>query len=166
MKRSEIQDLKFDFRKIADQNIVESFKWYFVGTAENGKRKIKNYLTNDYKNIIDNHTHFMKQAFNKPYPKYKRLRWSRGSALPLSIQVRGFKPGRNSQDFQGPKILSAPSFGGEVKPSVLCRRFTACKRCLNVAWKSIFRQNYRTIYSPTKIPPFAAWISRGECKWR
>jgi len=25
------------------------------------------------------------------------------------------------------KILSAPSFGGEVKPSVPCRKFTACK---------------------------------------
>jgi len=26
------------------------------------------------------------------------------------------------------KILSTPSFGGEVKPSVPCRRFAACKR--------------------------------------
>ena len=30
------------------------------------------------------------------------------------------------------KILSTPSFGGEVKPSVLCRRFVACKRSLNL----------------------------------
>ena len=30
------------------------------------------------------------------------------------------------------KILSTPSFGGEVKPSVPCRRFTACKRSLNL----------------------------------
>jgi hypothetical protein len=29
------------------------------------------------------------------------------------------------------KILSMPSFGGEVKPSVQCRRFAACKRSLN-----------------------------------
>jgi hypothetical protein len=29
------------------------------------------------------------------------------------------------------KILSMPSFGGEVKPSVPCRRFVACKRSLN-----------------------------------
>ena len=87
-----------------------------------------------------------------PRPKllsFQRLRWSRGSALPLSTQVRGFKPGQSRQDFQGRKILSAPSFGGEVKPSVSCRRFMACKRFLNVAWKSTFRQNYRSIYSPT-----------------
>ena len=32
----------------------------------------------------------------------------------------------------GEKILSTPSFGGEVKPSVPCRRFVACKRSLNV----------------------------------
>ena len=30
------------------------------------------------------------------------------------------------------KILSTPSFGGEVKPSVPCRRFAACKRSLNL----------------------------------
>ena len=35
-------------------------------------------------------------------------------------------------DFSGRKILSTPSFGGEVKPSVPCRRFMACKRSLNV----------------------------------
>ena len=42
--------------------------------------------------------------------------------------------------FQGEKIHSRPSFGREVKPFVPCRRFTACKRSLNVTWKSdIFR---------------------------
>ena len=30
------------------------------------------------------------------------------------------------------KILSTPSFGEEVKPSVPCRRFAACKRALNL----------------------------------
>ena len=55
------------------------------------------------------------------------------------------------------KILSTPSFRGEVKPSVPCRRFAACKRSLNVAWKSTFRQNYRTTFSPT-VPTSAAGI--------
>ena len=32
---------------------------------------------------------------------------------------------------KGEKILSTPSFGGEVKPSVPCRRFAASKRSLN-----------------------------------
>jgi hypothetical protein len=31
-------------------------------------------------------------------------------------------------DFKGDKIRSTPSFGGEVKPLVPCRRFTACKK--------------------------------------
>jgi len=44
--------------------------------------------------------------------------------LAFGTQVRGFKPGE--------KILSTPSFGGEVKPSVPCRRFAACKRFLNL----------------------------------
>jgi hypothetical protein len=47
-----------------------------------------------------------------------------------------------------------PSFGGEVKPLVPCRRFAACKRSLNGEEKASFRQNYRTPFSPT-VPPFA-----------
>jgi len=43
-------------------------KEYFVAIAENVKRQSKNKLTNDDNNSIDNHTHFMEQAFNKPYP--------------------------------------------------------------------------------------------------
>ena len=48
------------------------------------------------------------------------------------------------------KILSTPSFGGEVKPSVSYRTFTASKRFLNDTWKSgIFRQNSWAISSPS-----------------
>jgi len=51
----------------------------------------------------------------------KRLRWSRVSVLAFGTQVRGFKPGRKK------------SFGGEVKPSVPCCRFAACKRSTNLS---------------------------------
>jgi len=61
-----------------------------------------------------------------------RLRWSRGSVLAFGTQVRGFKPGRSHRIFRAKKILSTSSFGGEVKPSVPCRRFAACKRSLNL----------------------------------
>ena len=51
--------------------------------------------------------------------------------------------------FRAKKILSTFSFGGEVKPSVPYHRFTACKRSLNVTWKSgIFRQNSSAISRP------------------
>ena len=77
------------------------------------------------------------------------LRWSRGSVLAFGTQVRGFKPGRSRRIFQGEKILSTPSFGRKVKPFVPCRRFTACKRSLNVTWKSgIFRQKSSAICHP------------------
>ena len=61
-----------------------------------------------------------------------RLRWPRGSVLVFSTQVCGFKPGRSRRIFRAKKILSTPSFGVEVKPSVPCRRFGACKRSLNL----------------------------------
>ena len=80
------------------------------------------------------------------------------SVLASGTQVCGFKPSRSCRIFKGEKILSTPSFGGEVKPSVPCCRFAACKRSLNVAWKSTFRQNYRTTFSPT-VPTSAAGIS-------
>jgi hypothetical protein len=45
--------------------------------------------------------------------------------LTSGTQLRGFEPGRSRRIFRGEKILSMPSFGGEVKPSVPCRRFVA-----------------------------------------
>ena len=70
--------------------------------------------------------------------------------LAFGTQVQGFKPGRSRRIFQGEKILSTPSLGREVKPFVPCRRFTACKRSLNVTWKSdIFRLNSSAISRPS-----------------
>jgi hypothetical protein len=60
------------------------------------------------------------------------------SMLASDTQVRGFEPGRSRLILQGEKFLSMPSFGGEVKPSVPCRRFAACKRLLQIAWNSLF----------------------------
>ena len=56
-------------KKITDQQTVaETFNDYFVAIAENVKRQRKNSFINDDNNSVDNHTHFMEQAFNKPYP--------------------------------------------------------------------------------------------------
>ena len=78
--------------------------------------------------------------------------------LAFGTQVRGFKPGQSRQIFKGQiKIFSTPSFGGEVKPSVPCRRFAACKRSLNVTWKSTFRQ----MILAHAVPPFATRGSLG-----
>jgi hypothetical protein len=52
--------------------------------------------------------------------------------------------------FKGEKILSTPSFRGEVRPSVPCRRFAACKRSLDVT-TSAFRQNYWIQFLPIKF---------------
>jgi hypothetical protein len=46
----------------------------------------------------------------------KRLLWSKGSVLAFGTQVCGFTPGRIRRIFRAKKILSTPSFGGEVKP--------------------------------------------------
>ena len=46
------------------------------------------------------------------------------SVLAFDTRVRGFTPGRSRRIFSGEKILTPPSFGGKVKPSVPCRKFT------------------------------------------
>jgi hypothetical protein len=52
------------------------------------------------------------------------------SMLVSGTQDRGFAPGQSRQIILGKKILSMPSFGGEVKPFAPCRRFAACQRTL------------------------------------
>jgi hypothetical protein len=51
------------------------------------------------------------------------------SVLELSLtfvtQIRGFKPGQSRRIFQGEKIHSTPSFGGEVK-SLSCPMSQIC----------------------------------------
>ena len=61
-------------------------------------------------------------------PKPPKLRWSRGSMLAFSTQVRGFKPGQSRRIFKGKK--SSARLLKEVKPSAPCCRFAACKRSL------------------------------------
>jgi hypothetical protein len=101
--------------------------------------------------------------------KPKRLRWSRGSVLAFGTKVRGFAPGRSRRNFKAKKNFSTPSFGGEVKPLVPCRSFTACKRSINVKCKSAFRQNYRTFL--THSSTFRRLVlsrgdTRAEAWWR
>ena len=47
---------------------------------------------------------------------------------------------RSRRIFRAKKILSTPSFGGEVKPSVPCRTLRHVKDP-KMAWKSSFRLN-------------------------
>ena len=70
--------------------------------------------------------------------------------LAFSTQVRGFKPGRSRWIFKGEKILSTPSFRGEVKPSVPCRRFAACKRSLELRGSRILDEICRNISRPRR----------------
>ena len=55
---------------------------------------------------------------------------------PLVPKFAGSNPAEAVGFLRAKKILSTPSFGEEVKPSVTCRSFTACKRSLNVTSKS------------------------------
>ena len=71
----------------------------------------------------------------------------------------GFKPCRSRRIFQGEEILSIPSFGGEVKPSVPCRRFTACKRFLNATWKSGISGKIHRPFLAHIVPPLPTRIS-------
>jgi hypothetical protein len=49
------------------------------------------------------------------------------------------------------KIHSMPSFGGEVKPSVPCRIFAACKRTPPFTWKSESQAKLTGHFSPSSV---------------
>ena len=68
--------------------------------------------------------------------------------LAFVTQVRGFKPGRSRRIFKGEKTLSMPPFGGEVKPSVPCRRFAACKRSLELRESRFLDEICRKFHLP------------------
>ena len=87
-----------------------------------------------------------------------RLRWSRGSVRAFGTQVRGFKPGRSRRIFKVEKIQSTPSFGREVKPSVPCRRFAACKRSLELRGSRTLDEICRNIFRPRSVPPSTARV--------
>ena len=108
--------------------------------------------------------YFLPSTAIRPTLVLLRRRWSRGSVLAFGTQVRGFKSDRSRWIFQGENILSTPSFGGEVKPSVPCR-FTACKRSLNVTWKSGISGKIHRPFLAHVVPPFTTRVSGGDT-WR
>jgi hypothetical protein len=56
----------------------------------------------------------------------RRLWWSSGYHVGLWYPRLRVRTRPKLSDFSGEKIHNMPSFRGEVKPSVLCRRFAAC----------------------------------------
>ena len=74
--------------------------------------------------------------------------------------------------FSGEKILSTPSCRGEGKPSVPCRKFTACKRTQKWGWRRHFRQNSRQFLARSStfrcwgsLASFRTWGTPGGGSW-
>ena len=97
----------------------------------------------------------------------QRLRWSRGDRAGLWYPSSRVQSRPKPSDFSGEKILSAPSFGGEIKPSVPCHKFTACKRTQKWRGSRHFRQNSRKIlaHSSTSLASFQTWGTLGGGSW-
>jgi hypothetical protein len=71
--------------------------------------------------------------------------------LASGTQNRGFEPGWSRRIFRANKIPSMSSFGGEVKPSVPCRTFAACKRFLRFTWTSESQAKLTGHFSPNSV---------------
>jgi len=85
---------------------------------------------------------------------------------PLVPKFAGPNPAEAVGFLRAKKILSRPSFGGEVKPSVPCRRFVACKRSLELRESRILDEICRNISRPRRIPPSAARGLSRRWTWR
>jgi len=86
----------------------------------------------------------------------QRFRWPRGKRAGLWYPSSLFLTLPKPSDFSGEKILSTPSFGGKVKLSVPCSKFTACKRTQKWRGSRNFRQNSRQFFA--HVPPSAAGV--------
>ena len=76
------------------------------------------------------------------------------SVLAFATQVRGFKPGRSRRIFRAKKSSARLPFGGKVKPSVPCRKFTARKRTRKWRGSRHFRQNSRWFLAHRSLASF------------
>jgi len=94
-----------------------------------------------------------------------RLRWSRGKSAGLWYTSSRVQTRPKPSDFSGENILSTPSFGGEIKPSVPCRKYTACKRTQKVMLKSPLFGKILGSFSPfhcwSSLSSFQAWRTPG-----
>ena len=104
--------------------------------------------------------------------KLQRLRWSRGKRFGLWYPSSRVQTRPKPSDFSGEKILSTRSFGGEVKPSVPCRKFTARKRTQKWRESRHFRQNYRQFLAHSStfscwgsLASFQTWGTPGGGSW-
>jgi hypothetical protein len=93
------------------------------------------------------------------WPTMKKTFWDEHFGVVPSICTLWYPKSRvrtrpMPSDFSGGKILSMPSFGGNVKPSVPCRRFSASQRTLWFTWKSGSQAKLTGHLSPV-IPFFA-----------
>jgi hypothetical protein len=73
---------------------------------------------------------------------------------------------KNRRIFKGEKILSTPSFGGELKPSVPCRKFAAGKIFLKLRGSRILDEICRNISRPRRVPPSASRGLPRRWTWR
>jgi len=89
-----------------------------------------------------------------------RFRWSRGKHAGLWYPSSRVQTRPKPLDFLGEEILSTLFFGGEVKPSVQCRKFTACKRTQKWHGSRHFLQNSRQFLA--HISSFRCW---GSLAW-
>jgi hypothetical protein len=109
------------------------------------------------------------KSLEKVIIEHMRLRWSRGSVLAFGTQVRGFKPGRSRRIFRAKKILSPPSFGGEVKQPVPCRALRHVKEPIGdveVATFAKFLGHFSPIVPPSAAGFASVALDAGGLLWR
>ena len=117
-------------------------------TDNRGLLKLKYYIRVDCK------LHIIANLYVLVPSSFSGFKWSSGQHAGLWYPSSRVQTQLKPSDFLGEKILSVPSFGGEVKPSVPCCKFAACKGSLQLPWKSQLQAKLISHFSPI-LPPFA-----------
>ena len=75
---------------------------------------------------------------------------------PVVPKFAGSNPSETVGFLRAKKSSARLPSEGEVKPSVPCRRFAACKRSLELRGIRILGEIFRNISRPRRVPPSAA----------
>ena len=112
--------------------------------------------TSYYPEPVDMVAYLLSLFLTMPHSSFSGLEVA---CWPLVPKFAGSNPAEAVGFLTVKKILSTPSFGGEVKPSVPCHRFTACKRFLNATWKLGISGKIHSPFLAHIVPPLATRIS-------
>jgi hypothetical protein len=128
-------DQRFTIRDVSDEQRISCGSCQAISTKDFGIRHVSEVCPTAAESWVKEVpvcSLWLAQTFRNKFVSKHCNWWWRGfgglgvACWPLVPKFVGSNPAETVGFLRAKKILSTPSFGGEVKPAVPCRRFSAC----------------------------------------